>query len=316
VSDSSIKSCILSEIDRHREEIVSLIEAIRKKGSWKKVNKQRRSAIKKHLTKIKTLRSIKNDYIGKRKIPTKKLSFRDLCHAKDPAGNFRHFFLNSKGRFNKHGYTSFLRRSTYNCTYYFDSYYRSWSHKPRHEEWSIDKIKDLLNLKATDSIDPILLYAFSKDLNGMIPEKDSKEHVQLIKWLKRREISRDNLNTLNLDKIHTYLTNKVNRKNYIPSEPTYFRLSKDLLKLDGIEHLKLIKTDKDLRAEGRKQSHCIGSKPYMDKCKNGYQALNYKGHTFFLDPKNQILEAHGSCNRHTPFELRLELQTLIKSEVA
>jgi hypothetical protein len=88
-------------------------------------------------------------------------------------------------------------------------------------------------------------------------------------------------------------------------------MSERIAALNGTEHLELIKTDKELRAEGRRQGHCIGSKMYMDKMHRGYHALNYKGYTFFLTPDAQLIETHGKHNSRTPLQIENELRQIV-----
>lgn len=101
-----------------------------------------------------------------------------------------------------------------------------------------------------------------------------------------------------------------------PSEPVAVPLHSRIKALDGLKDIRLVKTVADMRKEGRSQSHCIGSEHYIRSLFKGYQALNYKGYTFYLDPNLNIVETKGSHNRATPYEIQNELLNLIKqSEV-
>ena len=109
------------------------------------------------------------------------------------------------------------------------------------------------------------------------------------------------------------MTNKVNRKNYEPKEPQALMVNPKLQEIEGTEHLQVIKTDRELRLEGRKQHHCIGSRHYIEKALRGYNAVNYKGYTFFFSPTLTLLETSGKYNSRTPEVIKNELLTLIKA---
>ena len=177
---------------------------------------------------------------------------------------------------------------------------------------SINKIKALFDLKGSDSIEPVLIYSYSNDLENMIPSVDSLE----FKALKAYVSKLNGLSSLNLDKVHTYLVNKQNRKTYTPSEPERFSIHTKLESLKGVKNLSLIETDRDLRREGREQNHCIGSKQYLEKMRRGYQALRFKGYTFFLSPKLEIVQTNGKHNSPTPESVESELLSLIQSKGA
>jgi hypothetical protein len=158
----------------------------------------------------------------------------------------------------------------------------------------------------------VLRYEFASDLNSQIPHVDSAEYLDLQKFCKRHGVYENTLNILMLDKLHTYLTNVENRRTYVPSEPKLLPVLEPVARLVGtIEGLEIIDTEQKLRAEGRRQHHCIGSATYVNRCRQGYQALNYKGYTFFLSPQGQILETHGKYNRSTPETVRDELEQLL-----
>jgi len=314
-SSGSIKGVLEQSINNYRSDIKDLIKAIKTKGSWKRKNTERRDLIKSKLYKIKDLRNIKNNYLDKKPIPLKKKSLKehydkctniykygsgytDVSHYGSSVkenNTYKKYFKKQNGKLNRNGFVEFLNKKLHS------------SDAPN----SIDNIKELLKFKGSNSIETILLYQFSRDLEDMIPNIDSIEYKQLLSKIKSFKIEASSLTTMDLDKIHTYLSNKINRKSYTPREAVHLKLSPELLKLEGTKHLKLIKTDQALRLEGRQQSHCIGSKSYLNQVLMGYQALRYKDHTFFLSPDNKIIEAHGKCNTYTPQEIKTELQDLI-----
>lgn len=191
-----------------------------------------------------------------------------------------------------------------------DSYdsYRALDRVPE----SLDKLKSILGMKASDSVITLLNYRHVRDVINMLPDQDSDEEKQLKRWLKRMGINRETINLLNLDKLHTYQISKLNRKNYVASEPNYFPVHPTIKALEGTEGLSLIEHDRALRAEGRKQGHCIGGRYYQQGCKRGYQALNFKGYTFYLTPTLDISQTNGKHNSYTPDKIRRELITLIK----
>ena len=57
----------------------------------------------------------------------------------------------------------------------------------------------------------------------------------------------------------------------------------------------------------------IGHQEYIEDCRRGYQALNYKDYTFFLDPSLNVNQTHGRHNSHTPSSIIEELQNLIEA---
>lgn len=307
--DASIKRCLDASISAYRETIRELICAIRRKGSRKRVNAERRETIRATWYAIKDARRIRDEYVGKKRIPHKRESLASMLKPNEwspsclglsrlsvkRVNSFKRYFRKANGKVQRNEWTAFLNTVQH------------WSNAPK----SIDRIKTLLGLKATDSIEPILLYEYSGDLNSMIPDVDSADYKLLMAYCSRMNITKATLTPLNLDKLHTYLTNKVNRRSYEPKEPTRLSLHPAIAALDGHKDVKLIKTDQDLRREGREQHHCIGSTTYLNRVLRGYQALRFRGYTFFLSPSCEIIETSGRHNSWTPDFVRLELETLI-----
>lgn len=297
-----IKGVLNSEIEAHRGYIRSLIGAIKKKGSHKRKNEARKSDIRHAWYKIQDIRNIRDNYLDQERIPYKKRSLESFYAQKFYSGSntmesWEKYFRKDNGKLKRNQLQTFLNEKGIDPR---------WNSAPR----SIDKIQELFEVKKSNVVS-ILTYSFANDLEGMIPDQDASEYILLKRHMKRLGIQEPT--PLNLDKIHEYLKNKINRKNYTPRPPVEFPVHKDLLALESkkIKGLRLIKTDQALRAEGRRQSHCIGSKNYIESCKRGYQALNYKGYTFFLTPELNISQTYGRFNVSTPRELRLELEGLL-----
>jgi len=119
-------------------------------------------------------------------------------------------------------------------------------------------------------------------------------------------------NTLALDKLHAYLVNKANRKTNDPSkrhEKTY-RINPVL---ETCKDVTPIVNRYQLRAEGKRQSHCIGSHgSYHDRIvSNGNQAFHCKGFTFYTTYGLRLIEAHGAHNQDVPASLIKQLSETI-----
>ena len=276
-----------SEIKGIESKIYDLQVAMSVKGSWKKTNLQRANSIKYLEYEIKDLERFKAEYLDKKKMPYVKYGSYD--------SKYESFFLKPNGVLDRNGFNEFIKS--------MPSHYSSGS-------ISIDKIVSLLGLKKSDNT-KILRYEYLNDLNSQIPNSDTTEYTQLVRWLKNQCIDRENVNALSLDKMHVYLTNKLNKVAYTPSEPYQFPVSDKLTALQGTKGLTLLDTDRKLRAEGKRQNHCIGGKDYIAECKTGNQALNFKGYTFYLDSDCEILASTGSYNRPTPGKVIMELTKLL-----
>jgi len=286
---TDIRHALTAEVTGCREEIDEHTQAIAKKGSWKAKNAQRRKWIENLEYRIKDLERYRDEYIDKKHIP---IEGRELW-----LGSYERYFLKPNGKLKRNEFAEFTKQ------------FASWPSAPV----SIDNLKALFGLKHLAEILPLLHYQFTSDLEGMLPGVDTPEFVQLRKWIAKQGIEKPN--TLQLDKLHTYLVNKMNRKTYEPSEPEVFPTHPAIEALRGTEGLRIIDTDRKLRAEGRSQHHCIGSSGYINMCRNGYQALHYKGYTFLLHPDCGLYETYGSCNASTPYQLIGELESLIQGQL-
>lgn len=286
-----INSVLTDEIAAIEKWNENLLAETKVKGSWKKTNKSRLEKIVMNEYRIKDLINYRDNYVDKKVIPSKA--------SKQPheERGLEKYFTKPNGVIDVNGMKSIAQRMGYGDA-------------PE----SIDNIKNLLGLNNNSCIDSILIYEFSNDLNNMIPDVDSVEYQKLLKAIKRYKLDVKNMSTHCLDKLHTFLTNLQNARTYEPKPAVEFELSKEVLALtDKVpsKELTIIRTDKQLRSEGRKQNHCIGSSDYISQCMQGYQALNYKGYTFFLTPDNKIDQTQGKHNCSTPWEYREELETLL-----
>lgn len=290
---NGINDVINSEIKSYKELIKENIKGIRKKGSHKKTNVNRKKAIAHCLFKIKDLRNIRNNYINKKRIPKNKIKIIDI---NKNALEYQKYFKKQNGKLKLNEFKNFVNRF---CNIRYIKCPEN-----------IDKIKDLFNIKNNYDLSDIVGYQFCQDLNNMIPDVDSNDYLLLKKYMKKYNI---NLPTCyNLDKLHEYFINKTNRQNYQPKEPMNLNLNERLLKLQHLKDIKLIKTVKELRKEGREQHHCIGSKEYIKNAiYNNFQALRYKNFTFWLDKNCNIIQTSGKYNKSTPIDLINELNNLI-----
>jgi hypothetical protein len=313
-----IKSTIRDNIRQLILDIRELQTAINKPRTHKRKNKERADAIEFMKYRIKDLRRYCADYVDKKPIPVKSLKMSEVYKKVDPnyknneddylsrwnqehndkVDTYKKYFLKDNGKLQINEFQEFIKVKVKHSRYHLSA-----------APLSIDKIKALLNTKDANTI---LLFIHADDLNRMIPEIDTPEYDKLKIWLAQRK--GHPMNTYLLDKMHTYLLNKTNRKAYTPKPPQEFPVHLNLLRLeaDKTKGLTLIKTDKELKTEGRNQSHCIGSKHYIEDCLDGYQALNYKGYTFFLTPDLKIKQTHGRFNSWTPDNIRQELIDLLK----
>ena len=320
---TDIKKCIDSEIETLNSQIEKLHKIINKKGTHKSKNEERKHQIKNIEYRILDLTDFRDNYLDKKIYPVKRnkadytesvckhgnwiYKCKDECYKKphvigipretqDRLDSYKKYFVKPNGKLQTNEYQEFI---------YFRKLY---DNAPN----SLEKLKLLLNLDQK-SIQIALKYKHIADVENMIPDVDHKAYADIQKFVKKHGIDRNSLNLFLLDKIHTYQINQINKKTYSKKEEIQFPTSEKLLKIENTEHLKLIKKPSDLRAEGRTQGHCIGSKHYITQCYQGYQALNYKGYTFFLSPNLEIDQTHGKHNCSTPDHIQEELENLISA---
>jgi len=275
------------EIDEINTLIRDLEYEINRKGTWRKTNADRQNLIQQYRNNINDIELFRDNYWNKKLFKPKA-----DCQYKD---KFKPFFINDNGKLDTHGFAEFCRYPSTNTVAL---------------ERGLPNLTALFNLK-NKHIRNILNYQFLTDTENMVPGINTNEYVQLKNWLKRMKINRENITPFYVDKIHEYLTAKMNRVDYKPSEPVQFPIQPFIKTLQNEPDLKLLDTDRKLRAEGRRQHHCIGSREYIDGCIGGNHALNYRGHTFYLNEQGEILAAHGSRNSPTPWDYKEELSDLI-----
>lgn len=315
-----IQEAITDEIKSLKKQRSDLLKATKVKGSHRRKNLERKETRKELKFRIKDLLNIRNNYIDKAPIPQKREKLNLENHIKpdwvdeSDKGLKRRFDLRKVQCFNalkKHFKKPNGKINLQGLLEYLRNYSMPWNKEEIPSLETIKELRNLLKIKGNENTNFILSYSHSKDIPAMVGTIDSPERDQVIRWL--RSMNDHPKNVLLLEKLHTYLVNRLNRKNYAPKEPTELPVSKTLLKLEGTKDLTLIKTDRELKAEGRRQSHCIGSSGYLHGCMKGNQVLNYKGHTFYLTQGLDLIEVHGRHNQHTPEKIRKELFDLIKA---
>lgn len=302
----SADSLIRENIYSLKDQIKELKDAIAKKGSWRKTNIAREKAIKQLNFEINDYEFFLNNHLDKKIFNPK------LCDwEKDRLKTFRlhkrfaEYFLKPNKVLKTNEFNDFKKRycllnRSHSCPY------------------GLSLLKPFINLNDINNITEILLYPHINDLLRMIPDIDSKEYKLFLSWTKKTGLH-DYCTILKLDFIHTYQINRQNRINNPRSknpkkvsEIIKFNVDPKLLEIQN-KDLKIIKSDRELRGEGRRQSHCIGGDYYINKMRQGHQALNFKGYTFYLDPNLNILETSGRHNCYTPDEIKKELIELIAS---
>lgn len=286
----NIEYAILNEISLAHSDIRSLVDQINTKGSHKAKNIIRQSRITEIEYEIKDLERFLSDYLNKKTLPVKH-SDPYNTHADD----FAKYYVKPNGKIQANELNKTLSRIKY------------YARAPR----SIDAIREALKISTTDlnSLETILCYQYSEDLNDMIPHVDSDQRPIVNKFISKHVPI---LSTHTLDKLHTFLTNIQNKKTRVPSEARKFHVAEKLQKINH-KDLNLLDDSQKLRAEGRRQNHCIGGLDYQKKCSLGYQALNFKGYTFFLSPSLEIVQTNGRFNCQTPDSVISELKTLLSA---
>ena len=285
-----------SEIEGLKKAQAELQAQIDKKGSWRKTNILRAEDIQRLQYRINDVINFRDNYYNKKLYLIKQVKISTLlARPRSTVDNTAHYFKKPNGKIDRNGLHELLRHLGY------------WPNIN-----NLSSLITLFDLKNKD-VQRILTYKYIQHVSNMIPNPDTIEYMQLLAWCKRQNINKKTLNSFLADKMHEYLVNKSNRKNYEPSEPIHFPVADNIRALETNDNIVLLDTDRKLRAEGRKQNHCIGnsSMGYINKCHNGYHALNFKGFTFFLDPVGKILERSGRHNGPVPTEVCTELGNLI-----
>lgn len=291
-----VEAVVESEIKHHLWDIESLKAKINTKGSHRRKNEERRAEIEGIEYRIKDLRA----YLETGRLPAEdtrpcRWSYDD-SQDEETSHGFEPYFLKPNGVLKRNELKAFLNT------------FQGWHRAPK----NIKGLKEFLSLKSLEDILPVLSYQFSQDLSDMLPAIGSDDEIKLQKFVAKHKSH--GVNTVLLDKMHSFLVNRQNRKTYVPREPELLPLhpSVERLKTKGIEELSVIDSVQKLRAEGRRQSHCIGGENYIRLCKQGYQALNFKGFTFLLTPDLSLRETKGRHNSMTPDSVVRELTSLLQ----
>lgn len=304
-----IRTAVENEIVRLKWSNEKIAAAMAKKGSHKRKNEERAETIKQNEYRIKDLQRYLDEYCDKKLLPQKKINVRIYTPLLETykALSYRKYFLKPNGKLKNNEYHEFIRKIT--------RVYLREADIHQTAPQSIDKILELLDLKSSnfEAVCNIISYIFAQDVNEGIPPIDSYKYIKLKKTIKKK-LANHPVNEFLLEKIHTIQINWENNNTYTSPEPIALPVHEKLLELEkSVKELTVLKTVRDIRAEGRKQNHCIGQKEmgYIDRCLNGFQALNYKGYTFFLSPDLKVRCAYGKYNRHCPSEIKDEFTELI-----
>lgn len=292
---SDLENAIEDEIHQLRSEIDALEALISTKGSRKTKNAERKEQIRVIGYRIKDLTRFLSDNFHKKQAQPVRTSDTEISERLKKS--FEKFYLKNSGKTQINELNKTVSKIAQNY----------WRYKEAPE--SIDNILSVLGASHTDLsvLETVLCYEFSNDLNNMIPNVDTEERQILSRFVSKNV---HQITTHTLDKMHTFLLNLANRKERCPSEPVRFPVHPKLAQISH-EDLLIIDSAQKLRAEGRKQSHCIGGRDYQAKCRTGYQALNFKGYTFFLSPDLRVLQTHGRFNSPTPQNIINDLTQLI-----
>lgn len=315
---TSIECAIKREIKLIKNHISLLIDTIKTPRSHKSKNEQRKNEIKNCLYRIKDLRNFKNNFLDKK---VKKVKFNNECFLlSDWTKNENKVFNDIYGNYLK-------CKDSRQVKFYLNNFKvkRAWLYHNSSNgvPLRLEKLCKLFGLNKNYDFSKIVFYPFIQDVNDSIPsDENSIEFNEFLKMIKRLKVNKENLNSLQLDKIHTATINRNNRAektDYTPRAWVAYSVNEKLLSLENEINkdkkiLSVIKNQGDLKKESRKMSHCIGHKDmgYHAKILNkGYQALNYKDYTFFLNPDLSINETHGRHNSSTPDYIRIELEKLL-----
>jgi hypothetical protein len=298
---------INEEIKLIKEHVKELIARIKTKGTRKKKNNERKDEIHDCIKKISHLRNFKNNFLNKKKVKRRKKRL--------------HFSL---AEFNN-VFSNYIKCNSNDRLKYLNN---NFNIKIRSvEPLRLEKISKLFGLNKNFDFTKIAFYRHIVDVENSIPnDVDSIDYKEFLKAIKRLKINKENLNNLQLEKLHVWDINRqlrLERGPSIPREWPSYDVNPILLSLEGELNkdkpiFKLIKSQGDLKKEGRSQKHCIGNDRmgYHERILNkGYQAFNFKGHTFFVDPSLKVVEAHGYRNAYTPSEIKNEIERIIKNQL-
>lgn len=290
VSLSNVRGAVCDEIEYLERKLKELDEAMARKGSHRAKNEERAKQCAATSYRIKDLQA----YLLDGRLPAaERYSCEWTAESKaQHALELEKYFLKPNGVVQRNELQAFLKHRL-------------------HMGAVPESLTGLQALLGKHNTLAMLQYQYANDLERMLPGIDTDEHTALLKAVKRYKVDVNNLTTLDLDKLHVVLANLLNKKVYEPRGLEPLPTHPHVLSLVGNEHLTIIDTVKALRAEGRRQSHCIGGADYIRLCKLGYQALNYRGFTFLLTPLLEIREAKGKHNSPVPGSVYNEFAMLI-----
>lgn len=325
---------INSEIKAVEDKIEELKELIAKKGTRKTKNEERKIEIKESEYRIKDLINFRDNYLDKKIYPVsnKKNLEQELIKKKEEELTFyknQDYDILLIKREEREHYKNMLTLNKYKNYFLKDNKVldvNSWNlflsvsglneYSLKAPPKNLDALKELFKINLKPFHVEILSYVHLDDTLKMIQVELDHDNKAFINKAKR--ILEDHsgiINRLVVDKLHQILVNKMNKKTYTsrPRIVTPLAIPSKLLTIQH-EKLKLIKTDIELKQEGKKQSHCIGSKHYIEDCITGRNcAVNFKGYTFLLHASSlQVVQTSGRFNSQTPIEVKNELENLLE----
>jgi len=315
---------IKHEIALMRQHILYLIAKIKTPRTHKAKNEARKAEIKYCYFKMKDLRNFRDNFLNKKQIKSKVKFTNGYFLGYDNKKELlkTKIFNDIYGRYLK---TSDDRQATNYLRSYKLKRANLYQNTSKGISLELGNLCLLFGLNKNYDFTKIIFYSHIQDINASIPsDVDSVEYSEFLKVVKRLKITKESLNTLELDRLHTAIINKAARLERGEVEAkvwTPYEVSEKLLKMEIAlneekQLLTVIKSQGDLKREGRTMKHCIGQNAmgYHSKIlTQNYQAVNYKNYTFFLNPDLTINQTYGKHNSSTPRELRAEFETILKS---
>jgi len=279
---TDIRGTIEDEIRCIKLRQSELLYAATNKGSRKATNSCRANEFKKLHYRVKDLERFLDNYLDKKKAPVGKYNI-----SLERLGSV---FMKSNGKIDTDLISKIDTRA-------YCSGLNNDSNKT---------LKTLLGVSKIDAA----CYVFSNDLATML-----EDHILDPAVAKRvKSLIKNGVNSFTLDKIHTYLVNKLNKVAYTPAdkEAVDYKINPALL---GKKDLTPIINRYKLRQEGKVQHHCIGrSKNYHDGIvTKSNQAFNFMGYTFYTKYDLTIIAAHGKYNSKVPSKAIEKFKSIINA---